>query len=684
MTRHGMPAAGSAGGGDASARSRRTETQHDYDVFISYAHEDGKGAAAGLEDGLIKRGLRVWRDETSISIGDPMAGKIRDGLGRSSHMVAVVSPAYLESAWARMELGGMLLGSHGGRILPVLRGICHGKASGSLPALANTLMGSWDGDPEQLMDDIARAVGGAGAGPHPKGLPPEGRPAGAAAAGDDAASRKMRDAMERHSRGTLVSVPSGIGGLVIPRQEAGDIMSLLERCDRIVLTGDKGSGKSVILCQLYERLAAEGRRALLVRCDDLLCMDSSGGPDGMLGGGTSILDFIEGERGGPGTVFLFDSLDAVSRDGRSMSAFRRFLRRLWAVDGAKTVCSVRTYDYEHSPAISRDQWGCEVRVGDLGEDVLEDALMRMGNPSVPDGLRGILRNPLRLKLLHMIVEKNPGADFSGVESEVRLYREHWREYVDKQEIPNAAARILLDMAKAMVESRRTTVPANSLGCPAAGLETLRSRGIVLESRGQLLFFHHAYLDYVASMHVLRDYPSIQDFLERDEYNVFFRPALASALSMLRDRSRGEYLKAILSICRSGLKHYWKISALDSLAAADGFTKGEMEPIGRLLTKDPVLQRHFLAGAARARNPFWFRLWSETVMGEWAASGPNAEPVADYIRSLLGHRDQHGEMIRLVSLLVSNGKTRPAACEKIVAMTAGMSAPGRAAWRLTLN
>lgn len=321
-----------------------------------------------------------------------------------------------------------------------------------------------------------------------------------------------------------------------------------------------------------------------------------------------------------------------------------------------------------------------MRVGDLEEGELEKVLDRLGGPSVPDGLRKILRNPLRLRLLQMILEKSPSVDFSGVAGESELYREHWREYVGGDERADVVERALLDIAGEMVESRRTHVPAGR----REGLGDLVSRGIVQESHGRLRFFHHAYLDYAAARRVLRDYPSVRDYLERDEYNVFFRPALASALSMLRDGSRQEHLRAVASICMSGLKNYWKISALESLAAADGLTEEECEPVGRMLTEDADLQAHFLAGAARAHNPFWFRMWSGTTIEEWAARGRNPGRVTEYIRSLSGRAELHAEMLRITRILASNDRTRRGDLEWIVATTSGMSVPGKAAWYAELS
>ncbi len=74
----------------------------DYDVFISYAHEDS-GFVEMLAEDLAKCGLRVWRDTEQIVVGDYLYKKLQEGLSWSKLMVCIVSEAYLKSAWCEHE-----------------------------------------------------------------------------------------------------------------------------------------------------------------------------------------------------------------------------------------------------------------------------------------------------------------------------------------------------------------------------------------------------------------------------------------------------------------------------------------------------------------------------------------------------------------------------------------------------
>jgi hypothetical protein len=72
-----------------------------YDVFISYAHEDGEFVAR-LRERLKAAGLRVWLDQERLRAGDALKETIRQALWRSEQAVFVLSEA--TGPWGNFEL----------------------------------------------------------------------------------------------------------------------------------------------------------------------------------------------------------------------------------------------------------------------------------------------------------------------------------------------------------------------------------------------------------------------------------------------------------------------------------------------------------------------------------------------------------------------------------------------------
>lgn len=78
-----------------------------FDVFVSYATEDGADIARPLAAELERRGFRVWIDQGELRIGASLMDTIEQGLARSRFGVVVISPAFLSRKWPRRELNAL-------------------------------------------------------------------------------------------------------------------------------------------------------------------------------------------------------------------------------------------------------------------------------------------------------------------------------------------------------------------------------------------------------------------------------------------------------------------------------------------------------------------------------------------------------------------------------------------------
>lgn len=99
-----------------------------FDAFISYGHAaDGKLAPA-LQTGLQRfarpwhkrRALRVFRDDTGLSVNPDLWGSIRAALDDAEWCILLASPQAAQSVWVNQELEHWLATRPQGRILPVL------------------------------------------------------------------------------------------------------------------------------------------------------------------------------------------------------------------------------------------------------------------------------------------------------------------------------------------------------------------------------------------------------------------------------------------------------------------------------------------------------------------------------------------------------------------------------------
>jgi hypothetical protein len=84
------------------------ETNHRYDIFISYSHQDGDWVWQQLLPRLESVGLRVCIDTRNFEIGTPSLVNMERAVDDSRHVLLVLTPAWVESEWTDFEslLGG--------------------------------------------------------------------------------------------------------------------------------------------------------------------------------------------------------------------------------------------------------------------------------------------------------------------------------------------------------------------------------------------------------------------------------------------------------------------------------------------------------------------------------------------------------------------------------------------------
>ena len=76
----------------------------EFDIFLSYAHEDGEIAASlvsRLEDG----GIHCFLAEKNIRPGEQWEPRIRDALLRSRRLLLLITPRSKDSRWVNAEAG---------------------------------------------------------------------------------------------------------------------------------------------------------------------------------------------------------------------------------------------------------------------------------------------------------------------------------------------------------------------------------------------------------------------------------------------------------------------------------------------------------------------------------------------------------------------------------------------------
>jgi formylglycine-generating enzyme required for sulfatase activity len=132
----------------------------DWDVFISHAWEDKEGIAGPLAEALRRKGLRVWYDEFTLTLGDSLRRSIDRGLVQSRYGVVILSPNFFAKEWPQKELDGLAAREVSGEkvILPVWHNITAEQIREYSPTLADRVAVLSDRGLEHVVAELLRVI----------------------------------------------------------------------------------------------------------------------------------------------------------------------------------------------------------------------------------------------------------------------------------------------------------------------------------------------------------------------------------------------------------------------------------------------------------------------------------------------------------------------------------------------
>lgn len=126
------------------------------DAFISYASED-KSFVRNLAERLKDAGVKLWVDESELTVGDSLRGKIDEGLKSCKYGIVILSKSFFEKPWPQSELDALVdIQNASGRkvILPVWLEVAVEEVRTKSPLLAARLAARAADGIEKVANDL--------------------------------------------------------------------------------------------------------------------------------------------------------------------------------------------------------------------------------------------------------------------------------------------------------------------------------------------------------------------------------------------------------------------------------------------------------------------------------------------------------------------------------------------------
>lgn len=390
----------------------------------------------------------------------------------------------------------------------------------------------------------------------------------------------------------LLDVVDGIHGIkdsYIPRKECGLVLEWLGKetgkddASVLVLSGDAGTGKTVVLKKVLQEMMAEGVPCLAIKADRL--HSERGGNKGLcdVERYMRVLDCLISRYGK--AVVIIDQIDALSQylsnDRAAINAMMDMVSLGEKYGGKlKTVVSCRNYDMRFDASLRSLNKYDHIGISRLDISEVKNSLRRMNYPHVDDlqeTTLHVLTVPQNLDIFGRIV--GSVSDPAAVIRVVDLYDRLFITTLQRAEIRHLPAgeveSLMFKIALRMQESETLHPMWHASGRDVVNVEFLCSEGLVFYDGKNVSFFHQSFYDYVLARYFMLKGMSVSDILHDRHQGLFLRSTVKLWLEYMRAHDRRTYnseLRVILSSPK--IRVHLKTLVLSMLLSEDSLSPYE--------------------------------------------------------------------------------------------------------------
>ncbi|MFD0798491.1 hypothetical protein ACFQZJ_13545 [Maribacter chungangensis] len=334
----------------------------------------------------------------------------------------------------------------------------------------------------------------------------------------------------------------------------------------LVLEGDKGMGKSVILKDVYEQLVAENYIVLGIKADKYYATNPK-----ELESKIFLDDDIKFSRiiGALNTykrqlIVIIDQLDALSQTLSSnreyIQTYNRIVNELIDEKNIRIIISSRSFDlkYDAELSIYKSNKYANIKTSLLTEKDVTSTLQKFGvNCSVKKVLK-LLQTPNQLEVFCKLPNKKK-ISLDTLSSLKDLYDALWGSLIAPKSNLKLGE-LLFKMAIGMYDSQQIVISSKFSDKYYQEVQYLLSNQLIIEQESSFQFFHQTFYDYCFSRQFVEKGKDIFKYLNENEQNLEVRSVIKMVLEYLREYDHKRYNLSINSILKSS-KYRFHIKSL---------------------------------------------------------------------------------------------------------------------------
>lgn len=377
-----------------------------------------------------------------------------------------------------------------------------------------------------------------------------------------------------------------------------------------LLVGNAGSGKSVILKDLFTTLSRNEIPVLGIKVDKILNIKSRKELEAELDLGDSILSIFQRLSSEHSkVVLLIDQIDALSlslsSDRSAINSFDTLIRQLSIYSNIRIIISCRRYDLDYDPALRVYKDNKLFRVSLLDAEQVDHILSSIGITidSKNGKLKEFLRTPLHLKLYCKVGLNKQFDDSITLQ---QLYDEIWTEHITMATSIDSSkiTEVLSLIASKMNEQQHIVVDKRIFNQYNKELSYLLHQDLLQEqSLNKIQFIHQTFFDYTYARTFVTSGNKISDWLKGIHQGLFIRSQVKQTFAYLRDLDIAAYIKELKEVLFGEYRFHLKLLLINDLGFYQNPLVEEKRLVSDFIIKDTLFFQIFLESIQSSE---WFK------------------------------------------------------------------------------
>lgn len=376
----------------------------------------------------------------------------------------------------------------------------------------------------------------------------------------------------RQASGSLRAYKSDILGVHISRRETEELEQWIKTTAKdhpvAFLLDVAGTGKSVILHDLLERLESQNIPILAIKADSLASVTNASTLQDKLNLPASPESLLATAARGSIAGLLIDQLDALSltfsRNQECLNTIIDLIGRAISIPNIRVVVSCRIFDRRFDPVLKQIRSADEFRIEPLNRSQIQQVLDRLGVAWEDLAMKeqDLLTNAHHLETFATVVDEvnARGIPRRPVNTIQDLYDSLWDTKILNPRTSSVSANQLQAAIYRLVEtihqSQQLQQPVTLLDDLPEVRTYLESEGILLHEGTSLMFFHQSFFDYCYARRFVLQNISLAEEVRKGDQGFFVRPQVVQVLTYLRAASRKRYYSELESLMDSGQIKEW--------------------------------------------------------------------------------------------------------------------------------